>query len=104
MDQVGATLATIVSVGWVLSGVIGFFLLLAKGKFKFGLVTWLLFGWWGIFIIVPLAGGLLLWAGLAAKADETCPHCREKVKWDAVKCPYCQSLLPASESLEPAGQ
>ena len=29
-----------------------------------------------------------------------CPHCREKIKWGATKCPFCRSDLEPTESAD----
>jgi hypothetical protein len=31
-----------------------------------------------------------------------CPFCAEEVKYEAIKCRFCQSELPAVEAVEPA--
>jgi hypothetical protein len=85
----------ILFLSWAGAGLIGFLMLLGKGKMGFSCLTWLLFGWWGILFAIILGGGFLLWAGWVAKADKQCPRCRENVKWDATICPHCRSDLPA---------
>src|ERR1700704_533406 len=78
---------------WVLAGIVGFVMLLAKGKLGFGCVTWILFGWWGLLLAVVIGGPILLVAGLMAHADVTCPYCRRRVNYRATKCPHCHSDL-----------
>jgi hypothetical protein len=82
---------------WAGMGLVGTMMLLGKGKLAFSAAVWVIFGWWGLLAAIAFGGGIVLWAGIAAKADVPCPHCREKAKWDATKCPRCHSVL------EPAG-
>jgi hypothetical protein len=88
---------------WVLAGLIGFFLLVIKGKMGFGSVgciLWILFGWWIVPIMIAVGGGILLAIGWAVKADVRCPHCREKINRQATKCPHCHSeLTPAGTTV-----
>lgn len=83
---------------WMVAALIGFIVLLAKGMLRFGLLTWVVFGWWGVLFLIALGGGFLLWAGIAADGGRTCPHCRERVHSRASRCPNCTA------ELEPAGQ
>ena len=96
MQTVGETLVSILGVGWVLAGVVGFVLLLAKGKLAFGCVTWILFGWWGILFAIVLSGPILLAVGWKIHADIACPNCRRKVHYQATKCEHCHSDLPGA--------
>lgn len=78
---------------WVVSGVVGAVMLLAKGKLNLGFMTWVVFGWWGLFFAVVLGGGLLFLWGWLAKAPVKCPSCRKDIDRAATKCPYCQSEI-----------
>lgn len=82
-----------IGVLWVLSGIVGVVLLLAKGKLRLGFVGWMLLGWWGTIFGVIFGGGLLLLWGLLAKSPTRCTACRKEIDRQATKCPYCQTVL-----------
>lgn len=82
-----------IGVLWVASGVVGAVMLIAKGKLNLGFMTWVVFGWWGLFFAVVVGGGLLFLWGYLAQSPVKCPSCRRDVDRRATKCPYCQSNL-----------
>lgn len=82
---------------WIIAGILGAVMLIAKGKLNLGFMTWVLFGWWGLFFAVTIGGGLLFLWGWLASTPVKCPACRKGIDRQATRCPYCQTILaPAS--------
>jgi hypothetical protein len=88
---------------WLLSGIAGTIILIAKGYAgglaNWGCIVWILFGWWGL-LIIPALGPITLLIALSLKAKKRCPYCRELIAGDAIRCPKCQADLTVQPSVQ----
>jgi len=85
---------------WVLAGIAGTIIIIAKGYAAgLGCAVWILFGWWGL-LIIPAGGPITLLIALLLKAKKRCPYCRELIAGDAIRCPKCQADLTVQPSAQ----